>query len=123
MAQSTCRSARSSSVDIRSLISSFPVSAWARVNIAISVATWSLRERAVWSLPPTGPSSSVSRRSIAIWMSSSSTWTSNVSSSISFRTAASPRSSETRSSAPMMPRLASIRACAIDWARSYGASR
>ena len=38
----------------------------------MSVATWSLRERAVCSLPPTGPTISVSRRSIAMWMSSSS---------------------------------------------------
>jgi hypothetical protein len=29
--------------------------------MAMSVATWSLRERAVWSLPPTGPTISVSR--------------------------------------------------------------
>ena len=43
-----------------------------RTNIATSVATWSLRERAVWSLPPTGPASSVTRRSIAMWMSTSS---------------------------------------------------
>ena len=43
-----------------------------RTNSATSVATWSLRERAVWSLPPTGPASSVTRRSIAMWMSSSS---------------------------------------------------
>ena len=47
-------------------------SACARVNIAMSVATWSLRERAVCSLPPTGPTISVRRRSIAMWMSSSS---------------------------------------------------
>ena len=47
-------------------------SACARVNMAMSVATWSLRERAVCSLPPTGPTISVSRRSIAMWMSSSS---------------------------------------------------
>src|SRR5687767_14397817 len=32
----------------------------------MSVATWSLRERAVWSLPPTGPTISDRRRSIAI---------------------------------------------------------
>ena len=44
----------------------------ARVNSATSVATWSLRERAVCSLPPTGPAISVSRRSTAMWMSSSS---------------------------------------------------
>ena len=36
-----------------------------------SSATWSLRLRPVWSLPPTGPISSVRRRSIAMWMSSS----------------------------------------------------
>ena len=36
-----------------------------------SSATWSLRLRPVWSLPPSGPISSVSRRSIAMWMSSS----------------------------------------------------
>ena len=49
-----------------------PPSAWARVNSARSVATWSLRERAVWSLPPTGPTIAVSRRSTAMWMSTSS---------------------------------------------------
>jgi hypothetical protein len=32
----------------------------------MSVATWSLRERAVWSLPPTRPAISVTRRSIAM---------------------------------------------------------
>ena len=49
----------------------------ARTNSARSVATWSLRERPVCSLPPTGPASSVSRRSIAMWMSSSSSRSSN----------------------------------------------
>ena len=43
-----------------------------RVKSATSVATWSLRDRAVWSLPPTGPATSVTRRSTAMWMSSSS---------------------------------------------------
>ena len=42
-----------------------------RTNSARSVATWSFRERPVWSLPPSGPISSVSRRSTAVWMSSS----------------------------------------------------
>ena len=37
-----------------------------------SVATWSLRERPVCSLPPSGPMSSLRRRSFAVWMSSSS---------------------------------------------------
>ena len=36
-----------------------------------SVATWSLRLRPVWSLAPAGPASSVTRRSTAVWMSSS----------------------------------------------------
>ena len=36
-----------------------------------SVATWSLRLRAVCSLAPAGPASSVTRRSTAVWMSSS----------------------------------------------------
>ena len=49
-----------------------PASAASRVKSATSVATWSLRERAVCSRPPTGPASSVSRRSTAMWMSSSS---------------------------------------------------
>ena len=38
----------------RSCSASIARSACARVNIAMSVATWSLRERAVCSLPPTG---------------------------------------------------------------------
>lgn len=42
-----------------------------------SVATWSLRERPVCSLPPSGPMSSLRRRSLAVWMSSSSSWGSN----------------------------------------------
>ena len=36
-----------------------------------SVATWSLRLRPVWSLAPASPASSVTRRSTAVWMSSS----------------------------------------------------
>ena len=65
-------------------------SAWARTSIATSVATWSLRERAVCSLPPTGPASSVSRRSIAMWTSSSSSLTTKRSCSISSRTCGQP---------------------------------
>ena len=37
-----------------------------------SVATWSFRLRPVWSLAPTSPASSVTRRSMAVWTSSSS---------------------------------------------------
>ena len=36
-----------------------------------SVATWSLRERAVWSRPAASPISSFSRASTCVWMSSS----------------------------------------------------
>ena len=36
------------------------------------MAIWSLRLRPVWSLAPTSPASSVTRRSTAVWMSSSS---------------------------------------------------
>ena len=36
-----------------------------------SSATWSLRLRPVWSLAPAGPAISVTRRSTAVWMSSS----------------------------------------------------
>ena len=51
--------------------SSIARSECACTTIATSVATWSLRERPVWSLPASGPISSPSRRSIAMWMSSS----------------------------------------------------
>ena len=44
-----------------------------------SVATWSLRLRAVWILAPAAPASSVTRRSTAVWMSSSLWTNSNVS--------------------------------------------
>src|SRR5215210_4558883 len=46
MAQSRCRSARSSSVAWRARRPSSAPSAWARVNSARSVATWSFRDRA-----------------------------------------------------------------------------
>ena len=98
--------------------------AWSRTNRAMSVATWSLRERAVWSLPPTGPTISVRRRSIAMWMSSSAGWNSNVPRSSSDRRprrapAAARRPRRPRGS---RPRRASSRA---PWtgATSYGARR
>ena len=61
-----------------------------RVYIARSVTTWSLRERAVCSFPPTGPASSVRRRSIAMWMSSSSGSNGKRSSASSRSTASKP---------------------------------
>ena len=45
-----------------------------RVYSRRSVATWSLRLRPVWSLAPTSPAISVTRRSTAVWMSSSPAW-------------------------------------------------
>ena len=94
------------------------VSACARVNIAMSVATWSLRERAVCSLPPTGPAISVSRRSIAMWMSTSSGSNGNSPSSSSRSTRSSPASSASRSASEMIPAAASIVACARDCSTS-----
>ena len=91
--------------------------------IATSVATWSLRERAVWSFPPTGPAISVSRRSIAMWMSSSSSRNGKLPSASSRSTASRPACSASRSSAPMIPASASIAACARDCATSCGHRR
>ena len=96
---------------------------WARTSRATSVATWSLRERAVCSLPPTGPTSSVRRRSTAMWMSSSAGSTRNESEATSSRTRASPRSSSARSPPSMIPARASMRAWASELSMSYGASR
>ena len=116
-------SASSTSVTIRRWSSSLASRLCARTTIATSVATWSFRERAVWSFPPTGPMISVSRRSIAMWMSSSSSSTTKLSLSISSRTASRPRSICSRSSSPMIPLRVSMRAWASDCSRSYGASR
>ena len=93
-------------------------SAWARVNIAMSVATWSLRERAVCSLPPTGPTISVRRRSIAMWMSSSGRRNGNSPPSSSSATRSSPPSSSSRSASVMIPAAASI----VAWARDCSTS-
>ena len=38
----------------------------------MSSAIWSFRERPVWSFPPTAPIFSIRRRSMFMWMSSSS---------------------------------------------------
>src|ERR1700730_13836239 len=116
-------SASSISVNASLVIEAAVSCAWARTNIATSVATWSLRERAVWSLPPTSPTSSVSRRSIAMWMSSSPSANGNEPSVSSCSICSMPRCSGSRSSAPMIPRAASIDACARDCSTSYGPSR
>lgn len=66
MRMSFSSSARSTITRIRSLrpFSTAPTSP--RSHRRISVATWSFRERPVWSLPPSGPMSSVNRRSFAV---------------------------------------------------------
>src|SRR5438105_121056 len=116
-------SARASSSRISPLIACRAAAERSRVYIARSVATWSLRERAVWSLPATGPASSVSRRSIAMWMSSSSSRNVKRPSSSSDETASSPRRSASRSSAERIARSASMRTWARDWAMSCGHRR
>ena len=75
---------------ISSPIAACATAARSRVYIARSVTTWSLRERAVCSRPPTGPASSVRRRSIAMWMSSSSAAKGKRPSRSSSSTASSP---------------------------------
>ncbi|CAB4944516.1 unannotated protein [freshwater metagenome] len=83
------------------------------VHSAKSVATWSLRERAVCRRAPGSPTSSVRWRSIAMWMSSSSAPNGNVPSWSFASIVSKPERMAVRSSSPMMPRDASIRA----WAR------
>ena len=93
-------------------------SACARVNIAMSVATWSLRERAVCSLPPTGPTISVSRRSTAMWMSSSSGRNGNSPASSSASHAVEPVEQLVTVGSRMIPVAASIFAWARDCSMS-----
>ena len=76
------------------------------------------RELDEGSFPPTGPAISVSRRSIAMWMSSSPPDTANDPSRSSDSTCPSPDSSSSRSASEMIPRAASIAACAFDCATS-----
>ncbi len=102
MGQSRWASATSASVCASAAVACWVWWACARTNIAMSVATWSLRERAVWSLPPTGPASSVTRRSIAMWMSSSPSANGNVPSPSSRSTAPSAACRASRSDAEMI---------------------
>src|SRR5690606_18846019 len=88
-----------------------------------SVATWSLRLRPVWSLAPASPASAVTRRSIAVWMSSSV----GSNSKTPVRSSSSTRSSAARttpaSSSVRTPARARPRTCARLPARSSAASR
>jgi hypothetical protein len=86
--------------------------------MAMSVATWSLRDRAVCSRPPTGPAISVSRRSTAMWMSSSDSRNSKSPASSSASTRSSAASSASRSAWLTMPHPASMRTCARDCSTS-----
>src|SRR4051794_1748655 len=95
----------------------------ARTSSARSVATWSLRERAVWSFPPSGPISSVRRRSIAMWMSSSSSRNSKSLPSSSAATLSRPFEIRWSSSSSSTPSLARARACAFDCSMSNDARR
>ena len=74
-------------------------------------------------VPPTGPAISVRRRSIAMWMSSSSSRNAKSPASSSSATRSSPAWIASRSSALMIPASASIDACARDCSMSYGARR
>ena len=73
------------------------------------MATWSLRLRPVWSLAPAGPASSVTRRSIAVWMSSSEGANANVPPPISASTISSAVSTSADSAALRRPTSASMR--------------
>jgi len=57
----------------------------------------------VCSLPPVGPIISVSRRSFAVWMSSSPSFTTNVSAAHSALTFNNPLKSSSRSASDMIP--------------------
>ncbi len=68
-----------------------------------SVATWSLRLRPVWSFAPAGPAISVTRRSTAVWMSSSDGTNANVPVASSPATTSSAARTASRSPAVRIP--------------------
>mmetsp|Transcript_10554 Transcript_10554/g.24807 ORF Transcript_10554/g.24807 Transcript_10554/m.24807 type:complete len:218 (-) Transcript_10554:159-812(-) len=74
-----------------------------------SVTTWSFRLRPVWTLPPAAPMSSVRRRSLAVWMSSSPSQTTKVPAAHSARMLSSPLRIDVPSSAESTP------AASIHW--------
>ena len=89
----------------------------------MSVATWSLRDRAVCSRPAAAPIFSCRRRSMFMWMSSSSGRHGKLPDSISPRISRRPDTMASASSAVMIPWRPSIRAWAIDPAMSCLYSR
>ena len=84
-----------------------------RVHSRKSVATWSLRERAVCSRPAAGPIISASRLSMFIWMSSSDRLNLNLPDPISDKIVSRPRTILLASAAVIMPCFASISAWAL----------
>ena len=83
-----------------------------RTKSRSAVATWSLRLRPVWSLAPASPASSVTRRSIAVWMSSSVGANTNVPSASSTPTVSSAARIACVSSSVISLTRPSMRTCA-----------
>ena len=92
-----------------------------RTQSRMSVATWSLRERAVCSRPAAGPMRSCEALSTFMWMSSSARENVKAPLSISAAMALSPRSIAVTSSRGRMPVAPSIAACASEPRMSWGA--
>ena len=123
MIVSAWRSARSISARRSRARSPSSASMAPRSQSRRSVATWSLRERAVCSLLPASPASAVSRCSMLRWTSSSSRDHANSPRSISPSMVAIPRSIAARSAPVSTPTADSMRAWASDPAISTAASR
>src|ERR1700736_5609968 len=118
-----CSSARTSSALCRSAIASVRSRQAPLAYRRRSVATWSFRLRPVCSLPPAGPASSMSRRSTAVWMSSSPAWKANVPRLISSEMCSSPATIASCSAAGSTPMACSMAACATEPAMSPGSRR
>src|SRR6266480_3429069 len=88
-----------------------------------SSATWSLRLRPVCSLAPAGPARSVTRRSMAVWMSSSVGTNTNVPSASSLWTVSSAVVTAATSSSVSTPTWPSMATCARDPSMSSPARR
>jgi hypothetical protein len=87
-----------------------------------SVATWSLRERAVWSRPAAVPMASFSRLSTFMCTSSSARENSKLPAEICVAMSSRPLRISWASALVMMPASASIVACALEARMSWGAS-
>ena len=87
------------------------------------MATWSLRDRPVCSFAPAVPASSVTRRSMAVWMSSSRGHELEAALRQLLSTWSSASRIDATSSASSSPTLPSILAWARELARSCGARR